>query len=295
MISAKLLESTNDALLLPIQQKEGKIRESETFNAVPRYSLHKPVCHQDECFIDILNKVRSYQFDESVIASINERTVHKSQLPLSCLRLYTTRERVVSANEKGYAEYPGEGIDFLTQDSYVGNKRTAKIALRETKLLEHISIKPNMPMMPIHNLHVHTSWVNGTNALVECMEEENICLKKWLPNGNDAIYWIQRISRQVSSTSYTRTQCPIVPAFVTTIHKAQIANIDCVGIHLNNMLSHGQLYVAMSCVRKMDDLYFFGAETPLNIKRKFGADVDALDIKVTRRNERYAFTADGRA
>ncbi|EIE76299.1 hypothetical protein RO3G_01003 [Rhizopus delemar RA 99-880] len=43
------------------------------------------------------------------------------------------------------------------------------------------------------------------------------------------------------------------------------------------MLSYGQLYVAMPRVRKMDDLYFFGAETPLNIKRKFGANIDALD------------------
>ncbi|KAG1441761.1 hypothetical protein G6F55_013156 [Rhizopus delemar] len=123
------------AQLLPIQQKEGQIWESEIFNAVPRYSLHKPVRQQDERFIDILNRVRNYQFDESVIAFINERTVHKSQLPLSCLRLYTTRERVVSANEKDYAEYPGDGTDFLAQDSYVGNERTAKIALRETRLL----------------------------------------------------------------------------------------------------------------------------------------------------------------
>ncbi|KAG1490493.1 hypothetical protein G6F54_010682 [Rhizopus delemar] len=278
MVSAKLLESINDALLLPIQQKEGKIWESEIFNAAPRYSLHKPVRQQDERFIDILNKVRNYQLDEFVIVFINERTVYKSQLPLSCLRLYTTRERVVSANEKDYAAYPGDGTDFLAQDFYVGNERTLKIALRETRLLDHISIKPNMPVMLIHNLHVPTGWVNGTNALVECMEEENICLKKRLPNGNDAIYWIQCISRQVPSTSYTRTQFPIVPAFATTIHKAQSATIDCVGIHLDSMLSHGQLYVAMSRVRKMDDLYLFGAETPLNIKRKFGADVDALDI-----------------
>ncbi|KAG1041055.1 hypothetical protein G6F43_012178 [Rhizopus delemar] len=301
MISAKLLEPINDALvkttqritimggikiiffgdvahLLPIQQKEGKIWESEIFNVVSRYSPHKSVCQQDKRFIDILNKVRSYQFDESAIAFINERTVHKSQLPLSCLRLYTTRERMVSTNEKDYAEYPGDSTDFLAQDSYVGNERTAKIALRETRLLEHISIKPNIPVMLIHNLHVPTGWVNGTDALIEYMEEENICLEKRFPNGNNAIYWIQRISRQAPSTSYTRTQFPIVPTFANTIHKAQSATIDCVGIHLDNMLSHRQLYVAMSRVRKMDDLCFFGAETLLNIKRKFGADIDALDI-----------------
>ncbi|EIE78840.1 hypothetical protein RO3G_03545 [Rhizopus delemar RA 99-880] len=251
MVSAKLLESINDALVKTTQR-------TTIMGGI------KTIFFGDYC------SATSY--------SAKRGTVYKSQLPLSCLRLYTTRERVVSANEKDYAAYPGDGTDFLAQDFYVGNERTLKIALRETRLLDHISIKPNMPVMLIHNLHVPTGWVNGTNALVECMEEENICLKKRLPNGNDAIYWIQCISRQVPSTSYTRTQFPIVPAFATTIHKAQSATIDCVGIHLDSMLSHGQLYVAMSRVRKMDDLYLFGAETPLNIKRKFDADINALDI-----------------
>ena len=95
---------------------------------------------------------------------------------------------------------------------------------------------------------------------------------------NDAIYCTQRISRQVLDTIYTITQFPIVPASATTIHKVQSAILDCVGIHLDNMLSHGQLYVAMSRVRRVEDLYFFGAEVPLTIKRKFGADIDAVEI-----------------
>ncbi|KAG2205654.1 hypothetical protein INT47_008010 [Mucor saturninus] len=80
------------------------------------------------------------------------------------------------------------------------------------------------------------------------MEEENICLRKRLPDGSDSIYWIQRVSRQVPNTSYTRNQYPIIPAFASTIRKSQSATIDCVGIHLDNMMSHGQLYVAMSRV-----------------------------------------------
>ena len=195
MISSKLLEAINDALvkttqratimggvktilfgdvaqLLPIQTKEGKIWESEIFNVVPRYSLHDPVRQQDEYFIGILNKVRDYQFDESVIDFINKRTVHKSQLPLSCLRLYTTRERVTSANEKDFASFPGEGQEYRSVDNHVGNKGTAKMALRETRLLEILLLKPQMPVMLIHNLHVPTGWVNGTIAQIEYMEEE---------------------------------------------------------------------------------------------------------------------------
>ncbi|KAG1166293.1 hypothetical protein G6F55_001461 [Rhizopus delemar] len=179
--------------------------------------------------------MRNHEFDESVVSFINKRSVHKSQLSLSCLRLYTTRQRAAVATEKSHAEFPGEGQGFQGDSM-------------------------------------------GTIDLIEYMEEENICLKKRLPNENDAIYWIQRISRQVPGTRHTRTQFPIVPVFAITIHKAQSAIIDCVGIHLDNMLSHGQIYVAMSCVRKLEALRFLSTETPLNVKRKLGVDIDAVEI-----------------
>lgn len=311
MLSAKLLESINEASmkttqratnmggiktiffgdvaqLLPIQKNEGLIWESEIYTSSNRYNLLDPVRQKEASFVEILEKVRNYVFDQSVIEFINSRTVHKNELPLFCLRLYTTRERVRIANEKDFKDFPGEGQNIDAFDSYVGNKESAKRALRETKLQEYLFLKENMPVMLIHNLNVALGWVNGTIAAVEYIEEENICLRKRLPEGGDSMYWIQRVSRQVPNTSYTRTQFPIVPAFASTIHKSQSATIDCVGIHLDNMLSHGQLYVAMSRVRKAEDLFFFGADMPLNIKRKFGADNDAVEI-IRNQNSKLRF------
>ncbi|KAG2191493.1 hypothetical protein INT47_013068 [Mucor saturninus] len=288
MVSSKLLESVSEALikttqrsssmggiktvffgdiaqLLPVQKMEGLIWESEIYTISNRYNLIEPVRQKETAFVEILEKVRNYNFDEAVIQFINKRTIHKNNLPQYCLRLYTTRERVRLSNEKDYKDFPGDGKEFAALDSYVGNKRTAKISLRETRLLETLLLKQNMPVMLVHNLNVSQGWVNGTIAAVEYMEEENIYLRKRLPDGSDCIYWIQRVSRQVPNTSYTRTQYPIVPAFASTIYKSQSATIDCVGIHLDNMMSHGQLYVAMSRVRKSEDLYFFGADMPLSV------------------------------
>ncbi|KAG1119395.1 hypothetical protein G6F42_012985 [Rhizopus arrhizus] len=105
--------------LLPFQQKEGKIWKSEIFNTVLCYSLQNPVRQQGVCFIDIHNKVRNYESDESVVSFLNERSFHKSQVPLSCLRLYMTRQRFARANEKDFAEFPGEGQESQTYDTYV--------------------------------------------------------------------------------------------------------------------------------------------------------------------------------
>ncbi|KAI8635801.1 hypothetical protein BD408DRAFT_319010, partial [Parasitella parasitica] len=75
-------------------------------------------------------------------------------------------------------------------------------------------------------------------------------------------YWVQRISRQVPGTSYVRTQFPIIPAFASTIHKSQSMTIDC---------SRTQAISTFF-------FFFFGADLPLNIKRKYGLDADAIEI-----------------
>ncbi|KAG2193451.1 hypothetical protein INT47_004673, partial [Mucor saturninus] len=83
--------------------------------------------------------------------------------------------------------------------------------------------------------------------------------------------------RHVPGTSYTRSQFPIVPTFAFTVHKWQSATIDCVGINLENMFTHGQMYVAISRVQKSEDLFLFGAHLPLVIRKKYGREADAIE------------------
>ena len=110
--------------------------------------------------------------------------------------------------------------------------------------------------------------MNGTLARVSEVDEENILLVKQEAEGTQESLWIQRISRSIPGTSYVRIQFSIVPAFATTIHKAQIITIESVAIHLDHMPSYSQMYVAISRVRKADDLYFFGTDIPVRIKEK---------------------------
>lgn len=302
MISKALLNVMNDALirttqraaamggvktiffgdvaqLLPVRTNEGLIWETLLYNYSAKFSLHAPIRQVDQALINVLNKVRVCNFDEDVIAFINARTVLKRELPENCLRLYTTRSNVDRANLKEFKRLEGEAITVPAFDIYNGgNRKSASRALKETRLLEELLLKPNMPVMLIQNLQVDRGWVNGTLAKVSEIDEENILLIKQAVGGAEESLWIQRISRSIAGTSYVRSQFPIVPAFATTIHKAQSITIDSVAVHLDHMLSHGQMYVAMSRVRETDDLYFFGTDIPVRIKRKFGVNLDAIDI-----------------
>lgn len=251
------------AQLLPVNQKEEPIWKSELFRYSAKYCLMEPVRQTEAGFIEILNKVRLCQFDESVIKYINSRAVLKRDISNRSLRLYTTRQRVNTANSKDFDAMSGEAVFFLAHDTYNGGSRSSAIrALNETRLLQELKLKIDMPVMLIQNLHVSSGWVNGTIAQVKEIEEENVLLSKEGPDGDEMTLWVQRISRSVPGTSYLRSQFPIVPAFASTIHKAQSVTIDSVAIYLDDMMSHGQLYVAMSRVRKSENLFFFGSELP---------------------------------
>ncbi|CEP11983.1 hypothetical protein [Parasitella parasitica] len=70
-----------------------------------------------------------------------------------------------------------------------------------------------------------------------------------------------------SGTSYVRTQFTILPAFATTIRKTQTITTNSVAIHPDHMASHGQMYVAMSRMRRADALFSFGTDIRIRIKR----------------------------
>jgi ATP-dependent DNA helicase PIF1 len=53
-----------------------------------------------------------------------------------------------------------------------------------------------------------------------------------------------------------RTQFPLIPAWAVTIHKAQGMSLDTAVVNIERgIFAHGQIYVALSRVRKLDGLY----------------------------------------
>lgn len=53
---------------------------------------------------------------------------------------------------------------------------------------------------------------------------------------------------------YSRMQVPLVLCYAMTVHRSQGQTLDKVGFLVNGLFSHGQMYSAMSRVRKCDDL-----------------------------------------
>ncbi|RCH94383.1 hypothetical protein CU097_012823 [Rhizopus azygosporus] len=178
--------------LLLVRINEGLVWETPLYNFSAKFSLYTPIQQVDQNLISVLNKVRVSKFDEDVITFINSRTVLKSDLLQNCLRLYTTRSEPICV--PAFDIYNG------------GNRKSASHTLKETRLLQELQLKPNMPVMLIQDLQIGRGWVNGTLAKVTEIDDENILLVKQGEEGAEDSLWIQRILRSIAGTTYVRTR-----------------------------------------------------------------------------------------
>jgi ATP-dependent exoDNAse (exonuclease V) alpha subunit len=133
-------------------------------------------------------------------------------------------------------------------------------SLNPPSLPPHIlTLKIGAPVMLIRNLNIKKGLCNGTRLIVTDIRDTLISVK--FPNGSET-FPIPRIPLIGSDGSLPfhikRLQFPIRLAFSMTINKSQGQTFDKVAIHLEkHVFAHGQLYVALSRVRKIDDLAIY--------------------------------------
>lgn len=118
-------------------------------------------------------------------------------------------------------------------------------------------LKPGTPLLLLRNLLPKQGLCNGTRLLFISMVGRFILKCKNLTNGK--IVLIPRIKLNTTEKNcyvlFSRHQFPVTPAFAMTINKSQGQTLGTVGLYLaNDVFTHGQLYVALSRVKKPESL-----------------------------------------
>jgi hypothetical protein len=167
-------------------------------------------------------------------------------------------------------------------------------ALTPTGLPPHeLKLKVGSPVMCLRNLDLSAGLCNGTRLQV--LEVNKNVLRCTILNGRNKgdIAFIPRIDLKAPDSGtplpFTRNQFPVRLSYSLTISKSQGQTFDKIGLYLERpVFSHGQIYVAFSRVRKLEDLKVCVVHD--GIQGRFGNDtvtsniVNQVIIQKTRRS-----------
>ncbi|RWS00579.1 hypothetical protein B4U79_16845, partial [Dinothrombium tinctorium] len=143
----------------------------------------------------------------------------------------------------------------------IGNpisKKRAEKYCRQTncQFPSEITLKLNGRVMLIKNYNIKDGWVNGTIAHVTGLRQDMVCIKD--VHGDQKEIWIKKLKTSISIPGkvdqYFRTQIPLQHAYAITIHKAQGLTLGRVVMDLSDIWESGQAYVALSRVKKFDQI-----------------------------------------
>jgi ATP-dependent exoDNAse (exonuclease V) alpha subunit len=118
----------------------------------------------------------------------------------------------------------------------------------------------------MRNLNFEERLVNGTKVVIKTVKK--FVIEVFLPENENKTFLIPRINFKFSAgdsgIQILRKQFPIKLAYALTINKAQRETLDFAAIDLrDNVFAHGQLYVALSRVRKSENVIILTTETKL--------------------------------
>ena len=169
-------------------------------------------------------------------------------------------------NDLCFQHFPGTSKEYYSADfclnEYHKNLYPTEFLNKiiDSSLPMHkIELKLNQPVILIRNISQSEGLCNGTRLIIRGMQRHFLDVEIATGKNKGSRYFIPKLGITPSDTdtpiSLKRVQFPIRPAFAKTINKSQGSTLKEVGLYLNDpVFSHGQQYVALSRVARIDDI-----------------------------------------
>lgn len=236
---------------------------------------------KDPAFINILNEVREGKISQANLSLLNQR----ADVPIPTDDDVSGGLAIVIAPRKDAAETTNEAMLSSIDEPLFTYEADIKGDFRENEFPTQrvLKLKVGARVMMLKNdsgtwsdrPEENRRWVNGTLGQISRLSRDSIWVMiNGVSHQIDRCTWPKRQysydakSRQLDSRkTAVFTQFPITLAWAITVHKAQGATYQSVGIDLDRgMFEVGQTYVALSRCVDMNKLYLSRPVSESDIK-----------------------------
>lgn len=214
----------------------------------------------DPEFLELLNAIRTDGAGIMVaIAQLNQRVMRREKdIPVLCCR----RAEVRAINQSRLEELAGPVVTFKAYcQVYLPSEQIGK-DLHDLPCDEELVLKRNCEVMVLRN-QPNGCCVNGERGVIESWNDDAITVR--LQNNHSALlrreewpvlaYGLDKDRKLEIQHVASVWQFPLAAGYATTIHKAQGTTLARVHIDIGRgCWEPGQLYVALSRVRRLADL-----------------------------------------
>jgi ATP-dependent DNA helicase PIF1 len=235
---------------------------AQLFPPANRVTMSQVIRQKDDAaFRSLLAEMRL-----GVLSPASREEIGKLQQPLPVVAgklepvyLFCTRAEAERHNEQRMRALPGapttfEAIDNIQSRFLTSDKLDTLVRAQRT-----LQLKVGARVMLVANLDVERGLCNGSQGVVTALTPNVMSVT--FSNGLELKgmgrekFEYRNASDEVEAT---RLQFPFVPAFGMTIHKSQSLTLERAVVDLSRCFEYGQAYVAVSRVRRREDLQIVG-------------------------------------
>lgn len=236
---------------------ESKVWEDLNLKTVYLSKIYR---QNDVKFCNILNNFRQGCLTFNDINDIKNRHISPN-LVENKLHLYSRKAQVKNYNKQQLDKIKSKEFYYEAQDKIdsklAKNSETKKILWKRLdkniQAQEVIVLKKGCRVMLLKN-YPEEDIYNGSCGTVVDIDESSVTVK--FDNGYQSKFY-KTVFDYYENETYigTRFQIPFILAYAITIHKAQGLTLDEVVVDCSSAFEHGQVYVALSRVKKLENLY----------------------------------------